>query len=136
VEIKNAAGEIRYALPHAGVDEVDQLMGDEARTPVILSGLAGSAKKVEKYFMDAEEVARRLKNTNRVYIVKPEDELNLGDMWEDLEKNYDAIVNPKDHSITLTDRGLYRVERELKELRRRRIELWGQGDEDGIWEHL
>jgi preprotein translocase subunit SecA len=76
---EQAQGELNYAI----VDEVDSILIDEARTPLIISGMAEQA--LDTYFL-AEKVVKRLK------------------------KGRDYEVKEKEHNVILTDRGQDKVE--------------------------
>jgi len=70
------------------VDEVDSILIDEARTPLIISG---SGERAAKTYYDFARIARRLK--------EGEDE--------------DYEVDEKKRTVAITENGLERVEREL-----------------------
>jgi preprotein translocase subunit SecA len=72
------------ALNYAIVDEVDSILIDEARTPLIISGQAE----------DSTELYRRI-NALIPKLVKQEDEKGPGDFWVDL----------KQHTVTLSEEG-------------------------------
>jgi preprotein translocase subunit SecA len=71
-------------LNYAIVDEVDSILIDEARTPLIISGQAE----------DSTELYRRI-NTLIPQLTKQEDEKGPGDFWVDL----------KMHTVTLSEEG-------------------------------
>jgi preprotein translocase subunit SecA len=80
---------------HAIVDEVDSILIDEARTPLIISG--PTDQTTDKY--------------ERVNLIIPE--LELGEFTETLEeKTYtgDYVVDEKTRSITVTDEGWEKIE--------------------------
>jgi preprotein translocase subunit SecA len=80
---------------HAIVDEVDSILIDEARTPLIISG--PTDQTTDKY--------------ERVNVIIPE--LELGEFTETLdEKTYtgDYTVDEKHRSITVTDEGWEKIE--------------------------
>ena len=80
---------------HAIVDEVDSILIDEARTPLIISG--PTDQTTDKY--------------ERVNVIIPE--LELGEFTETLEtKTYtgDFTVDEKSRSITVTDEGWEKIE--------------------------
>ncbi|WP_368293379.1 preprotein translocase subunit SecA [Dehalobacter sp. TBBPA1] len=79
----NPAAVVQRELHYAIVDEVDSILIDEARTPLIISGEAD--KPTELYFRVAKVVPR----------LKPEE---------------DYHVNEKDRVVTLTENGVSRVE--------------------------
>ena len=78
--VQQSQGKLNYAV----IDEVDNILIDEARTPLIISGPAHD--NVRKY-ADADRIARQLKN------------------------NVDFEVNEKDHNVSLTDQGVREAER-------------------------
>ena len=71
------------SLDYAIVDEVDSVLIDEARTPLIISG--PSIEKVDKYYM-ADKVARKLKK---------------GEHFE---------VKEKEHQVILTEEGIEKAQ--------------------------
>ncbi|MEQ1905045.1 MAG: SEC-C metal-binding domain-containing protein [Pirellulaceae bacterium] len=72
---QQAQGKLNFAI----IDEVDNILIDEARTPLIISGPAH--QDVHRY-ADAERIARTL------------------------QKDEHFVVNEKDHTVTLTDSGV------------------------------
>ncbi len=96
---------------YAIVDEVDSILIDEARTPLIISGPAEVS--VEKYYK-ADRVARQL-NVKRVIsthdtkegliIIKDIDSGEIKMEREEFERKYDAIVEEKIHNAYLTRKG-------------------------------
>ncbi len=89
--------------PHsfAIVDEVDSILIDEARTPLIISG---QGEKSTKLYEVANAVARSLK----CHKIKESDDKKID---EELESRYDYIVDEKARSATLTASGIEKVER-------------------------
>ena len=81
------------------VDEVDSILIDEARTPLIISGMG--EKSTQLYDM-AESFACRLKK----YVVTETDDKEAED--ETLDADY--IVDEKDRTATLTARGIAKAE--------------------------
>ncbi len=101
---------------YAIVDEVDSILIDEARTPLIISG--PSEESVEKYYL-ADKVARQLKVKRIIESHQTQDGLLLLKESEGkqskversfLEDNFDAIVEEKNHNAYLTKRGEERCE--------------------------
>ncbi|HLA85191.1 MAG TPA: SEC-C metal-binding domain-containing protein [Thermoguttaceae bacterium] len=107
-----ARGDVRYPkylqqvqgpLHFAVVDEVDNILIDEARTPLIISGPAHD--DVTRY-AKADRIARQL-------TVFREDEMRKGETEQEREARKEAadcVVNPKEHSAHLTDQGVRRAE--------------------------
>ncbi len=80
------------------VDEVDSILIDEARTPLIISGPADES--TEKYFT-LNKIIPKLKG--RVILEK--DEIEAKYKGIDLACGYDYIVDEKAHTASLTDEG-------------------------------
>ncbi len=92
--------ELRYAI----IDEVDSVLIDEARTPLIISGQSGKSTKL---YEACDILARQL--------IRGEDmeELTKMDaiMGVEREETGDFIVNEKDKVVNLTEAGVAKVER-------------------------
>jgi len=84
---------------YAIVDEVDSILVDEARTPLIISG--PGAKSTELYQL-ADRVAQTLRAERFV-------ELNEKENHDDIDADY--IIDEKARTATLTPRGVEKVER-------------------------
>jgi preprotein translocase subunit SecA len=89
------------------VDEVDSILIDEARTPLIISG--ATEESTDKYY-----TAKKISDQLRGRIVTDNQETDAKYKGQDLTTGFDYIANEKSHSIALTDEG------ELKTAR-----LWG-----------
>ena len=94
---------VQRDLHYAIVDEVDSVLIDEARTPLIISGQSG--KSTELYRM-CDLLARRMKRG------KGDGELSKMDaiMGVDIEGDGDFLVNEKDKQVMLTAQGVKEVE--------------------------
>ena len=88
------------------VDEVDSILIDEARTPLIISGPV--EETTDKYYI-AEKLARRLKGRR----ILEKDEIDAKYKGVDLEKGTDYLCDEKNQSVTLTDEGLKKCEEML-----------------------
>ncbi|HEX5715401.1 MAG TPA: preprotein translocase subunit SecA, partial [Thermoanaerobaculia bacterium] len=84
--------------PHhyAIVDEVDSILIDEARTPLIISG--PSEESVDKYYRIDRIIPRLVKG----------EEIDEGDGQK--STTGDFLVDEKGHSVSLTDEGVEKVE--------------------------
>ena len=91
-------------LHYAIVDEVDSVLIDEARTPLIISGQSGKSTKL--YEM-CDILARQLKRG------KDQQEMSKLDiiLGEEQEETGDFIVNEKDKIVNLTAEGIAKVEK-------------------------
>ncbi len=83
---------------YAIIDEVDSILIDEARTPLIISGASG--KSTQLY-----QIANNLAQSMRAKYVKETDDKQLD---EDVDADY--IVNEKAKNVTLTPKGVKRAE--------------------------
>ena len=83
---------------YAIVDEVDSILIDEARTPLIISGMGDAANDL---YVKADRFAKGLSKK----VVTEEDTKVLSD-----EENCDYIVDEKAKSATLTQRGIAKAE--------------------------
>ena len=87
---------------YAIVDEVDSILIDEARTPLIISGPA--EESTEKYYI-VDKLIPRLKGR----IILEKDEIEAKYKGEDLSAGFDYIVDEKAHTAHLTEDGESRV---------------------------
>jgi len=94
----NVANCVQRELHYAIVDEVDSILVDEARTPLIISGASESNTQV---YQVANRVIPSLKQGEK------------GDPKEGIEETGDYHIDEKAHSATLTEEGIRKVERML-----------------------
>ena len=92
---------VQRGLHYAIVDEIDSILIDEARTPLIISGRANESSDLYK---KADNFVRRL--TPKVIV---EEDIKDYEQAEDNEK-YDYIVDLKAKSATLTGKGIKKAE--------------------------
>ena len=91
-------------LHYAIIDEVDSVLIDEARTPLIISGQSG--KSTALYEM-CDLLARQMKRGDDVQELTKMDAI----MGVVQEENGDFVVNEKDKIINLTAAGMEKVEK-------------------------
>ena len=96
---------VQRKLKYAIVDEIDSILIDEARTPLIISGRANKSSDLYK---KADRFVSRL--TPKVII---EEDVKDEEQAEDNEK-YDYIIDLKAKSATLTQKGIKKAEEEFK----------------------
>ena len=89
------------------IDEVDSILIDEARTPLIISGQGDPA--TQRYYA-ADKVIPHL--SGRFITEKEEIEAKYNNV--DLGEGYDYIVDEKNNSVVLTEAGTQKCERILK----------------------
>ncbi|MBN1429134.1 MAG: SEC-C domain-containing protein [Anaerolineae bacterium] len=94
----------RYPDSHvyAIVDEVDSVLIDGARTPLIISGPADQASSQYARFAGIVEQARLRRNTT--------------DIEHDEEPDGDYVLDDRTQSVALTDQGVEKIERLLPEI--------------------
>ncbi len=83
------------------VDEVDSILIDEARTPLIISGMGGESSVLYK---QADDLAKRLKMAKVT-------EINSKENVEDQNIDADYVVDEKARTATLTKSGIEKVEK-------------------------
>lgn len=95
---------VQRGLNYAIVDEVDSVLIDEARTPLIISGQSGKSTKL---YETCDILARQLKKGKEA----PELTKMQTIMREEIEEDGDFIVNEKDKIVNLTAEGVMKVEK-------------------------
>ena len=95
----NAKERVQRSLPFAIVDEVDSILIDEARTPLIISGPAEDSSEI---YLQINEVVPHLERQEK-------------DDEEGVESTGDYTADEKSKQVYLTERGQIRVEEILKE---------------------
>ena len=96
---------VQRKLSYAIVDEIDSILIDEARTPLIISGRANKSSDLYK---KADSFVRKLQAK-----VIVEEDVKDEAQAEDNE-NYDYIVDLKAKSATLTQKGIAKAEEEFR----------------------
>ena len=91
-------------LKYCIIDEVDSVLIDEARTPLIISGQSGKSTKLYEL---CDVLARQLERGE----YKGEMTKMQALMQEDMEEDGDFIVNEKDKVVNLTEQGIHKVEK-------------------------
>ena len=91
-------------LHYAIIDEVDSVLIDEARTPLIISGQSGKSTRL---YEACDILARQMKRGEDVAELSKIDAM----MGVVQEETGDFIVNEKDKVINLTEAGVEKVER-------------------------
>ena len=95
---------VQRPLHYAIVDEVDSVLIDEARTPLIISGQSGKSTKL---YEACDILARQLKKGS----VSAELTKMAAIMKEEITEDGDFVVNEKDKVVNLTEEGVHKVER-------------------------
>ncbi|MBR4508278.1 MAG: preprotein translocase subunit SecA [Elusimicrobiaceae bacterium] len=104
--VVRAQDRVQRPLNFCIVDEVDSILIDEARTPLIISGPTDD--KTDKYY-----IVNRLVPQFKVRKITERDEVNAKYAGEDLAKGYDALIDEKNQTVTLTDQGVAAAEKML-----------------------
>lgn len=94
---------VQRELHYAIVDEVDSVLIDEARTPLIISGSSGKSTKI---YEACDNLARQLKRGTAKELSK----MDLI-MKEDDDETGDFVVDEKEKTVNLTAQGIAKVER-------------------------
>ncbi|MDR0724348.1 MAG: preprotein translocase subunit SecA [Endomicrobium sp.] len=93
-------------LNYAIIDEVDSILIDEARTPLIISGAAEQA--TDKYYI-SDRLVPMLKGRK----ITESEEIKAKYDNVDLSKGYDYLLDEKNHSVVLTEEGILKAEKIL-----------------------
>ena len=94
---------VQRGLHYAIIDEVDSVLIDEARTPLIISGQSGKSTKL---YEACDILARQLTRGEDI----PEYSKMDAIMGVEQEETGDFIVNEKDKVVNLTQEGVHKVE--------------------------
>lgn len=95
---------VQRGLHFCIVDEVDSILIDEARTPLIISGQGDES-------IDLYVRARDFVNTLS-HRIKSQDEIDLERFNREFEEEtVDYVINEKDKTATLTDKGIEKAEK-------------------------
>ena len=95
---------VQRKLNYAIVDEIDSILIDEARTPLIISGRANQASDIYK---KADRFVSKLESKTII-----EEDVKDEEQAEDNEK-YDYIIDLKAKSASLTQKGIAKAEKEF-----------------------
>ena len=95
---------VQRGLSYCIIDEVDSVLIDEARTPLIISGQSGKSTRL--YEM-CDILARQMERGT----ANPELSKMDAIMGVDIEEDGDFLVNEKDKIVTLTAQGIEKVEK-------------------------
>ena len=95
---------VQRELYYAIIDEVDSVLIDEARTPLIISGQSGKSTKLYEF---CDTLARQLQRGE----ASGEMTKMTAIMGEEIIETGDFIVNEKDKIVTLTEDGVKKVEK-------------------------
>ncbi|MFM2309227.1 MAG: hypothetical protein RLY87_1348 [Chloroflexota bacterium] len=93
---------VQRTLNYAIVDEIDNILIDEARTPLIISGPAQESSSEYKRFA---QLVRNLKMSS----VTPDQAKR-----DEIEPDGDFMVDPRSKGIQMTEEGILKVERLLR----------------------
>ncbi|MCI8582821.1 MAG: preprotein translocase subunit SecA [Dorea sp.] len=95
---------VQRGLKFAVIDEVDSVLIDEARTPLIISGQSGKSTKL---YEACDILARQLQKGE----ASGEFSKMNAIMGEEIEETGDFIVNEKEKNVNLTEDGVKKVEK-------------------------
>jgi preprotein translocase subunit SecA len=112
--VHSMAQKMQRGFAFAIVDEIDSILIDEARTPLIISGFA---EKSDEGYIKADRFVRTLKGItivdaseeagNKLDAILEGQSLNPYDKYED----YDYVAEEKTHIATFTEKGLEKMEK-------------------------
>ena len=94
---------VQRGLHYAIIDEVDSVLIDEARTPLIISGQSGKSTEL---YRACDILARQMQRGE----ASGELTKMAAIMGEEIIETGDYIVNEKEKNVTLTEAGVHKVE--------------------------
>ena len=94
---------VQRELNYAIIDEVDSVLIDEARTPLIISGQSGKSTKL---YETCDILAKQLQRGSDAKEYSKMDAI----MGEEMEEDGDFTVSEKDKNVNLTAQGVKKVE--------------------------
>jgi len=108
-----AADMVQRPLYYAIVDEVDSILIDEARTPLIISGV--SSEDTSLYYR-ADEIVRALNGKDITGEKEGGDIFEQRKKVDDSYKTWDYEYDRKAHTVSLTTQGIKKVEQRLQDV--------------------
>lgn len=107
--VASVGEKVQRELNYCIVDEVDSILIDEARTPLIISGASSDTIKWYQVAYQVVSLLNRSYETEKIKNIKEKKEMNIPDeKWGDYE------VDEKAKNIVLTEKGVSKVEKLLK----------------------
>ena len=107
--VSNLSNKVQRELNFCIVDEVDSILIDEARTPLIISGAAEDKVKWYRISFQVVSMLKRSYETEKIKNIKEKKAMDIPDeKWGDYE------VDEKSKVIVFTEKGVKRVEELLK----------------------
>ncbi|MBR6172773.1 MAG: preprotein translocase subunit SecA [Eubacterium sp.] len=94
---------VQRGLHYAIIDEVDSVLIDEARTPLIISGQSGKSTDIYKM---CDYIARRMKQGTASTEISKMDAI----MGNSVKEDGDYLVNEKDKYVVFTEQGVKEIE--------------------------
>ena len=110
---------VQRELNYAIVDEIDSILIDEARTPLIISGMVDQRS-------DLYEKANAFAKTLKAKVIVENDDK----VFDESDEEFDYIVDLKAHTVALTERGTKKAEKNFN------IEDLSDSDNLAISHHL
>ena len=99
--VTDMSQKVQRGLNYAIIDEVDSILIDEARTPLIISGQGPTPSS---FYQQCDAIAKRLKKGEKLD----------KDRWEETNETGDYFVDEKEKTAALTERGVKKVEKFFK----------------------
>lgn len=96
--------QVLRGLHYAIIDEIDSILIDEARTPLIISGQSGKSTKLYEV---CDVLARQLERGEESAEFSKINAI----LGEEIEETGDFIVNEKEKTVNLTQQGVEKVEK-------------------------
>ncbi len=109
---------VQRPLNYAIVDEVDNILIDEARTPLIISGPSRESSNEYQYFAGIVGGLRGMEEREYAALKKEADNTGNNDRRNEIDRKLeviDYVVDLKQRGVALTDQGTLKMERKIKD---------------------
>jgi len=111
--VLSASERVQRGFAYAIVDEVDSILIDEARTPLIISGFSGKSDegyKIADEFVKklSAKVIKEMENENK--LEKAISQMSKEEYNEEFS-DYDYVVEEKTKAVSMTERGIAKAEK-------------------------
>jgi len=107
--VNSVEEKVQRELNFCIVDEVDSILIDEARTPLIISGATNDTIELYKVFHQVAGILERSTETEKMKDPKAKRLIDVSDpVWKDYE------IDEKSKNVVLTEKGVKKVEQLLK----------------------
>mgnify|MGYP002724303272 CR=1 FL=1 len=128
--VSEKGNKVQRGLNYSIIDEVDSILIDEARTPLIISSMATGSSEMYKIADNAAKQLVRGEDEKEMTKIEKMDYDSRELTEEEIEARKDFQVNEKYSTINLTDRGIEKLEKIFN------IENLGDTEHTVLYHHI